>query len=134
MSSTSSGDASNWHPLTIPSSLPYDAAVAGKVDRIQDPELRASLQAAQESLRKGDYRDVVRRSAEAFLELVRRRPELLEGQEGIRRLFMFPRLGVDLAVSPGSPPTLKWERERFSFSEAVTYLEFATEQLLQAGM
>jgi hypothetical protein len=108
--------------------------VAGKVDRIQDPELRASLQAAQESLRKGDYRDVVRRSAEAFLELVRRRPELLEGQEGIRRLFMFPRLGVDLAVSPGSPPTLKWERERFSFSEAVTYLEFATEQLLQAGM
>ncbi len=107
--------------------------MAGKVDRIQDPELRASLQAAQESLRKGDYRDVVQRSAEAFVELLRRRPELLQGQEGVRRVFMFPRLGVDLVVSPGSPPTLKYERERFSFSEAVTYLEFATEQLLQAG-
>lgn len=108
--------------------------MAGKVDRIQDPELRASLQAAQDSLRRGDYADVVRRSVEAFLELVRRRPDLLEGREGIRRLFMFPRLGVDLVVSPGSPPALKYERERFTFSEAVTYLEFATEQLLQAGI
>ncbi len=108
--------------------------MAGKVDRIQDPELRASLQAAQESLRRGDYGDTVRRSAEAFLEMLRRRPELLQGQEGIRRIFMFPRLGVNLVVTPGSPPVLQFQRDRFSFSEAVTYLEFATEQLLREGM
>ena len=54
---------------------------ATKVGRIKDEGLRESMAAAHASLRSGDYLDVVRRSADAYLELLRRKPELLEGTE-----------------------------------------------------
>ena len=38
-----------------------------KLDRINDKKLRASLTAAHASLRSGDYIDVVRRAADAYL-------------------------------------------------------------------
>jgi len=105
------------------------------VDRIDDPALRASLATAHEALRAGDYVDVVRRSAEAYLELLRRKPELLEGLMGRMRVMMFPRLGARLEPEEGEPlPALHWDRETFGFSEAVTYFEFAVDQLVREGL
>jgi hypothetical protein len=105
------------------------------VDRIQDETLRRSLAAAHASLRSGDYPDVVRRCAGAYLELLRRKPELLEGIMGRMRVMMFPRLGARLEPAEGQPlPTLTWDRETFAFSEAVTYFEFAVDQLVREGM
>ena len=106
-----------------------------KLDRIQDEALRASLTAAHNSLRSGDYQDVVRRAAGAYLELLRRKPELLEGMLGRFRVMMFPRLGARLDAAEGQPlPALTWDRETFAFSEAVTYFEFAVDQLVREGM
>ena len=51
-----------------------------KVDRIQDERLRASMQSAHAPLRAGDHRDVVQRAGEAYIELLRRKPELLQGE------------------------------------------------------
>ena len=105
-----------------------------KVDRITDAGLRQSLAAAHASLRSGDYPDVVRRCAAAYLELLRRKPELLDGMLGRMRVMMFPRLGARLERAEGQQPTLHWDRETFAFSEAVTYFEFAVDQLVREGV
>jgi hypothetical protein len=105
-----------------------------KLDRIQDSALRESLAAAHASLRSGDYPDVVRRCAAAYIELLRRKPELLEGMLGRMRIMMFPRLGARLEAQQGGPPRLEWDRETFAFSEAVTYFEFAVDQLVREGL
>lgn len=106
-----------------------------KVDRIQDEALRESLAAAHTSLRAGDYKDVVSRAADAYLELLRRKPEMLEGMIGRMRLMMFPRLGARLDLAEGqTQPALTWDRETFAFSEAVTYFEFAVDALVREGL
>lgn len=108
---------------------------ATKVDQIQDEALRASMAAAHASLRAGDYKDVVQRAAEAFLELLRRKPELLEGMIGRIRVMFFPRLGARMEYrGEKDPPQLEWDRETFAFSEAVTYFEFAVDQLVREGL
>jgi hypothetical protein len=105
-----------------------------KVDRIQDAALRESLATAHKSLRSGDYKDVVQRCADAYLELLRRKPDLLEGMMGRMRVMMFPRLGARLEREEGQAPALRWDRETFAFSEAVTYFEFAVDQLVREGL
>lgn len=106
-----------------------------KVERIQDETLRTSLAAAHEALRAGQFVDVVQRAAEAYQELLRRKPELLDGLEGRMRIMMFPRLGARLEREEGKEqPTLHWDREAFGFSEAVTYFEFAVDQLVREGL
>jgi hypothetical protein len=106
----------------------------GKTDRIQDPELRASMEQAHASLRAGDYTDVVRRAAGAYLELIRRRPQLLEPQSYLRTVLFFPRLGARLQLDQERRPEVIFDREVFTFSEAVTYYEFAVDSLVREGL
>jgi len=106
-----------------------------KIDRIQDEALRTSLATAHKSLRAGEYKDVVQRAADAYLELLRRKPEMLEGLIGRMRIMMFPRLGARLDPVEGQKqPALTWDRETFAFSEAVTYFEFAVDALVREGL
>jgi hypothetical protein len=106
-----------------------------KLARIQDQTLRDSLTAAHASLRSGDFPDVVRRAADAYLELLRRKPDLLEGMIGRFRVMMFPRLGARMEYEgEDTPPRLEWDRDTFGFSEAVTYFEFAVDQLVREGL
>jgi hypothetical protein len=105
-----------------------------KVDQIKDEALRESMAAAHVALRGGEYKDVVQRAADAYLELLRRKPELLEGMMGRFRVMVFPRLGARLERNEGSPPRLEWDRERFALSEAATYFEFAVDQLVREGL
>ena len=107
---------------------------ATKVDRIQDPTLRQSLQAAHAALRAGDYPQVVRRSADAYVEMLTRKPELRQGPDAMFRVLFFPRLGARLVTDQGGAPTLVYDRDKFSFSEAVTYLEFAVDNLVREGL
>jgi hypothetical protein len=107
---------------------------ATKLDQIQDAALRESLTQAHASLRNGEYKDVVQRSADAYLDLLRRKPDLLEGMIGRMRVMMFPRLGARLERAGEEPPRLEWDRETFAFSEAVTYFEFAVDQLVREGI
>jgi hypothetical protein len=105
-----------------------------KVDRIQDEALRGSLQDAQAALRSGDYRRVVELTSAAYLELLRRKPELLQGQQQFISVMFFPRLGAHLVVNTGGQPEIVWDREKFIFSEAVTYYEFAVDNLIKHGI
>ena len=108
-----------------------------KVDRIQDEHLRDSLKAAHAALRAGDHRDVVQRAGEAYIELLRRKPELLQGPGLLpqMRIWMFPRLGAHLETdSDGKPAAVAFDRETFAFTEAVTYYEFAVDNLVREGI
>jgi len=107
-----------------------------KVDKIQDEKLRESMRAAHASLRAGNHQDVVQRAGEAYMELLRRKPQLLEGEgfEKMMRIWMFPRLGAHLEVQDGRPTELVLDRDRFGFPEAVTYYEFAVDNLVREGL
>ncbi len=107
-----------------------------KVDRIQDAELRESLQAAHVALRAGNHKDVVERAGAAYVELLRRKPELLqgEGMMAMMPIWMFPRLGAHLELTDGKPTHVQLDRETFGFTEAVTYYEFAVDTLVKEGL
>jgi hypothetical protein len=105
-----------------------------KVDRIQDDALRGSFADAQAALKAGDYKKVVELSSAAYVELLKRKPEMLQGQEQFMNVIFFPRLGARLVVQNDGQPEIVWDREKFSFSEAVTYYEFTIDKLLKAGV
>ena len=100
-----------------------------KLKRIKDDALRESLIQAQASLRSGDYPDAVHRCAEAYLELLSRKPEMLEGPETLRSILFFPRLGAHLVQEGDGSVKVIYDREESIFSEAVTYFEFAVDSL-----
>jgi len=106
----------------------------GKVDRIQDEALRESLAGAQAALKAGDFKRVVELSSAAYVDLLQRKPEMLQGQGQFMNVVFFPRLGAHLVVNNDGQPEIVWDRERFVFSEAVTYFEFAVDKILKAGL
>ncbi len=105
-----------------------------KIERINDEALRRSLTDAQASLRSGNFSDVVHRSSDAYLEMLRRNPELLKGRDGMLRILFFPRLGARLVQEQDGTPSVIYDRETFIFSEAITYFEFAVDNLLKEGL
>ncbi len=105
-----------------------------KVDRIQDEALQGSLADAQAALKAGDYKRVVELSSAAYVELLQRHPEMLQGPQQFMNVMFFPHLGAHLQVNTDGRPEIVWDREKFSFSEAVTYFEFTIDRLLKAGL
>jgi hypothetical protein len=105
-----------------------------KLDRIHDPALRDSLGAAQASLKSGNFPDVVHRSSDAYVEMLRRKPEMLNGMAGMRNILFYPRLGARLVQEQDGSPTVIYDRETFSFTEAITYFEFAVDSLVREGL
>src|SRR5712692_9558568 len=108
--------------------------MSSKLDRIKDEALRLSLADAQASLRSGHFGDVVHRSSDAYVEMLKRNPELLKGPLGMRRIMFFPRLGARLVQEQDGSPTVIYDRDTFIFSEAITYFEFAVDSLVKEGL
>ena len=65
---------------------------------IADPRLRQMLEKAHKDLNGGEYSQVVRLCADAYLEVLKRRPELLQGMGMMRPAMMWPRLGTTLVI------------------------------------
>src|ERR671922_2110659 len=105
-----------------------------KLDRIKNPALRESLATAQASLKSGDFADVVHRSSDAYVEMLRRKPDMLKGMAGMRNILFYPRLGARLVQEQDGSPTIIYDRETFSFTEAITYFEFAVDSLVREGL
>lgn len=105
-----------------------------KLERIKDSALRDSLASAQASLKAGDFADVVHRASDAYAEMLRRDPELMKGPLGLRRILFFPRLGARLVQEQDGSPAVIFDRETFTFSEAITYFEFAVDSLVREGL
>jgi hypothetical protein len=108
--------------------------VSAKLDRIKDEALRDSLATAQTSLKSGNFADVVHRSSDAYVEMLRRDPDLMKGPMGLRRILFYPRLGARLIQESDGSPAVIYDRETFSFTEAITYFEFAVDSLVREGV
>ncbi len=106
------------------------------VEKIKDAQLRETMATAHKALKEGDFLGVVQRAGDVYLELLKRKPELLAegGIPAMMRIRMFPRLGARLEREGDEAPALVWDRETFGFSEAVTYFEFAVDQLVGEGL
>jgi hypothetical protein len=59
---------------------------------------------------------------------------MMQGAAQFRNVMFFPRLGAHLQVNNDGQPEVIWDREKFSFSEAVTYLEFTVDGLVREGV
>ena len=105
-----------------------------KTERIQDEGLRHSLEEAQAALKTGDYKKVVDLSAAAYVELLKRKPEMMQGEAQFRNVMFFPRLGMHLVINNGGQPEIVYDREKFIFSEAITYFEYAVDNIVKAGI
>jgi hypothetical protein len=105
-----------------------------KTDRIQDEGLRNSLVEAQVALKSGDYRRVVDLSTTAYVEMLRRKPELTQGAAQMQSIMFFPRLGAHIQLNSESKPEIIYDREKFIFSEAITYYEFVVDYLIRVGI
>jgi len=101
-----------------------------KPSEIRDPAFRAAIEEADRLLDEGKYVESVRKSADAYVELVEKRPDLLTPSGG-RRASVWPQLGVRLVFDEGRKPSLVYDKERFSLSEAATFLEFAMDQVVR---
>ena len=108
--------------------------MAAKIDRIKDSALRNSLATAQASLKSGNFGDVVHRSSDAYVEMLRRDPDLMKGPMGMRRILFYPRLGARLIQESDGSPSVIYDRQTFSFTEAITYFEFAVDSLVREGL
>jgi hypothetical protein len=105
-----------------------------KTDKILDEGLRHSLEEAQAALKTGDYKKTVDLSAAAYVELLKRKPAMMQGTEQFRNVMFFPRLGAHLIVNNDGQPEIIYDREKFIFSEAITYFEFAVDNIIRAGV
>jgi hypothetical protein len=76
---------------------------------------------------------VVELSSAAYTELLRRKPELTQGAAQFRNVMFFPRLGAHLQLNSQGEPEVIFDREKFTFSEAVTYFEYAADGLIKNG-
>jgi hypothetical protein len=113
--------------------------------RVTDAEIRAALDEAENALDDGDYTSCVRKSADVFVEVTRRRPDL------IVRPFMPPPPSVN-AGPPRLPPRAPWpdmygvvfrydengpiemvyEKDSFMMSEAATIFEYVLDTAIRA--
>ena len=105
--------------------------MANKTEKIHDEGLRRSMEEAKAALKENDFKRVVELCAEAYVELLRRKPEMLEGPQSLMNIMFFPRLGAHLQLNSERQPELIWDREKFIFSEAVTYYEYAVDNLIR---
>ncbi len=104
-----------------------------RFDDVADATVRALLERATGEMRGGDPSSAVQTCCEAFAHLIALRPELLEANlpddEKIHHQ-QFPRLGATLHSVDGRPDFV-FERDRFSLSDAITYLDFTTDTALR---
>ncbi|MDE3074687.1 MAG: hypothetical protein KGJ86_04595 [Chloroflexota bacterium] len=116
---------------------------------VADPELRSLLVSAEEALDEGDYSTCVRKSVEAYGRLIERQPDLFipppaPGQMPLPRpgevrvpnrsqMRPWPALcGVVVELDARRKALVKFEKDRFIMTEAMTCLEYALDAIVSA--
>jgi len=108
-----------------------------RIDDVTDPDLREELTAAEQALDEGDYDESVRRSAAIYQRILTARPDLritrragpaplsaINGRPIQPRFQPWPdTLGVTLTFDDHEQPLMKFMKDDFMMSEAITYYE-----------
>ncbi len=113
-----------------------------KHDQVVDNELRGLLEQAHQDMRNGKGNDAVRELSDAYLYMLKLRPEMLEEQMEPRPGFkMFsvmrwPMLGANLTLESvrAKQPVIEFKRDQFAVSEAITYYEYVVDTALSREM
>jgi hypothetical protein len=110
-------------------------------DQIADPDLRSQIENARSQMRSGDGTSAVHTLTDAFLYMLRKKPEMLEatgearfGQMPI--IMRWPNLGANLSRESvmAKAPKIDYVRDHFAVSEAITYYEFTLETAVGQGL
>ena len=112
---------------------------------VSDPILQAGLVDAEKALDSGDWIETVRKSAEAYMHLAETRPDAIvragpavsdlptggrPENRGVARPW--PDLfGVTLKWD-GDKPSMVFDKQKFTMSEAVTYFEYTLDSAIRA--
>jgi hypothetical protein len=113
---------------------------------VQDQQVRDLLLAAEQALDARDYLGSVRRSMEAYTQLIATRPDVIVHPSDLSGAApSFDRVlartgprpwpdvcGVDLIWERPNQPYLREAKERFTFSDAVTVLEYTLDTAIRA--
>lgn len=111
------------------------------ISEIRDEHIRGRLEEAWRLMRDGQPAPAVHACVEAFIRLAELQPDEvapLASATSVRdapQTLHWPDYGTRLMEDPeGGPiPRVIFERERFSLSEAITYLEFVTSRAVALG-
>jgi hypothetical protein len=103
---------------------------------------------AEQALDQGDYLGTVRRCVEVYSRIAEQRPDLIlrppdplmplpsaQSVREARRNALQPwpvRLGVGISFDDNGKPHLRFERQEFSMSEAVSYFEYTLDVATRA--
>jgi hypothetical protein len=107
-------------------------------EQVVDPDLRAMLETAHQQMRQGKASDAVKTLSTAYLELLKKHPEMLDETieplpgRRIPAVMRWPQLGANLTLESvaAKQPEIQFIRERFSTSEAITYYEYTLESAI----
>jgi hypothetical protein len=100
-----------------------------KPSDIKNETLRALLSASQAAIHSGDYTASVKNSAEAVRQLLIVRPDIFSAELRGRPIFP-PLVGVRLVTNDVPGPQIIFDREKFVMAEALTWYQFALENIL----
>lgn len=109
-----------------------------KHDQIVDDELRSKLEDAHQDMRTGKGTDAVRTLVDAYLHMLKLKPEMLdeeiEPRPGFKMfaVMRWPMLGANLTLASvrAKQPVIEYKRDHFAVSEAITYYEYVVETAL----
>jgi hypothetical protein len=112
---------------------------------VTDPMYQAALVEAERALDEGDYNEVVHRCADVYRQLVEARPDLAPAPPSIGALPLDGRqpargaprpwpslLGAALRVDDNGKPSIVFDKERFTMTEAATYFEYTLDAAIRA--
>lgn len=117
-----------------------------RLSDVTDASVREELTAAENLLDEGEYAESVHRSVAVYQRILTDRPDLLVvGRAGPAPLSAVagprqrPRfqpwpatLGVELTFDDHDKPLMKFQKERFAMSEAITFLEHSLDAAIRA--
>lgn len=106
-----------------------------RYDTIKDPVVKDLLAKAQVDMRGGKAGDAVHAVCDAFMRMMEIKPTLLKANlpaDDIIHHRQFPRYGAELEDRNGEP-FIRFDRERFSVSEAITYWEWTLDAAVSGG-
>lgn len=109
-------------------------------DQIADPALRDRVRQARDLIRDGKGGEAVRELADVYLTLLRAKPRLMERTVEPRpgrqfpAVMQWPAYGANLTLESvmKRDPVIEFSRERFSAAEAITYMEFTIEAIVNS--
>lgn len=111
-------------------------------DNVVDDELRSLLADAHQDMRMGKGSDAVRTLSDAYLYMLKLKPELLDEQIEPRPGFkMFavmrwPALGANLTLESvrNKQPIIEFKRNHFAVDEAMTYYDYVLDLALSRDL